>query len=304
MNTNFLIKIALLLIPVVGIGQVKSIEYFPESVSTEHQIFFLGETHGIHSNFIHSMTMVEELKSKNDFKFILAEMSFSAGLLLNNSIQQKDTVALKKVLIGFGETFYRTDEKYRFYKNIIRLNEKYETKIEVLGVDIPASARHFCDSVLKTSKDTFVVEYVQNNLKQAERAFKASDSDWDKTRDPMIFENFKKLQKHYNLNAHKAIGFWGTSHINKSKSEGVEWFASNLVKDGVKVYSIAQYYINSSVMKPWFWVKNEPEGKCFYFQDDYSNIRGKSKKTLLEKPLELIFIPNLLLSDLKTKKLF
>jgi len=90
-------------------------------------------------------------------------------------------------------------------------------------------------------KENIYKEYLEENftgfklvnlnvLNQVE-AYKHNDDevDWNNTRDKMIYENFKILQKE--LTKGKYYGQWGLDHTFQSKEKDIMWFAAYLNSD-------------------------------------------------------------------------
>jgi len=74
---------------------------------------------------------------------------------------------------------------------------------------------------------------VNMNVLNVEEAYSTRDSsyeDWNNTRDKMIYENFKVIQKE--LPKGKYYGQWGSNHVYQSKEKDIMWFASYLNAEG------------------------------------------------------------------------
>lgn len=77
-----------------------------------------------------------------------------------------------------------------------------------------------------------------------------SHSEWNNTRDRMIYENFKMVQNE--LPRGKYYGQWGLNHAFQSKEEDVMWFGTRLNSEGStykdKILTIAYFYDNCQQM--------------------------------------------------------
>lgn len=274
--------IFLILLQIIGTTKIYSqdSDYLSSGTISSNQIFFLGESHGVSENVDLAKQFITELVEKGDLKYIIAEKSFSSCLILNDAIQREDTAKIEEVLLNWGNTYSRTHEQYELMKHIIIMNKGRKDKIMLLGIDIPASARHLCDTVLMNYDDAFIQDYVKNNIEQAKAAIAVNNRKWDKTRDQFIYQNFKRLREYYGITDEKMFGLWGITHTYKTSSEGAKWIAAFLQEENYRVYSIGIYYLNSSILRPWYWVKkNKRDGSCFYI-NRYSNVSKKARKRI------------------------
>jgi len=95
---------------------------------------------------------------------------------------------------------------------------------------------------------------VNINILNTMEAYNMFDSQygWDKTRDRMIYENFKMVQNE--LPRGKYFGQWGLNHAFQSKEDEVTWFASYLNNDPIykgKILTIVYFYDNCQYMDMW-----------------------------------------------------
>lgn len=135
------------------------------------------------------------------------------------------------------------------------------------------------------SKDTFEYKFHINNLLNYEAAINTNTQhEWDVVRDSCMFENYKLLEKQYNLYDEKMIGIWGTTHVYQKASEEVNWFASSLKNQLDKqIYSYRIFYIQSECMLPASWLPGfltvfKSKKKLYYntkLQNDNSWATGK-----------------------------
>jgi hypothetical protein len=119
----------------------------------KNQVFFLGESHGIAKNF--EFEFLKNLKAKTNFKYILAENTYSNTLLLNKYLETGNTDYLKEVLSNAKGTFFYSREELQRWKNIYQLNQTIQPKdrLKVLGIDIEHNVFQSLNTICKIATE-------------------------------------------------------------------------------------------------------------------------------------------------------
>lgn len=162
-----------------------------------------------------------------------------------------------------------------------------ESKVSYRLKDFLLDLRSEIEKESFSTDDKFEHDFHLNNILNYIRALETdTELEWDKVRDSCMYENYKALVNHYELNDEKMIGIWGTIHTYQRSSEGVSWFASRLSKDlGKKIYSYRIFYFDSKCMVHSSWIPGflkvfRSKRKSFYainLQNDDSFGTGKKE---------------------------
>lgn len=134
-----------------------------DDIAANNQIFFIQENHAIKENCAVELALIEELKAKTNFTYYLAELDLAEAAELNEYLKTGNEAILKNHFEDNKGVFEWMQEHYAFYQNIYRLNQKYDKKIQLLGVDIAIS------------KD-FGLGYLKDLLKESPNAKTIIDS--------------------------------------------------------------------------------------------------------------------------------
>lgn len=128
-----------------------------DDIAANNQIFFIQENHAIKENCAVELALIEELKAKTNFTYYLAELDLAEAAELNEYLKTGNEAILKNHFEDNKGVFEWMQEHYAFYQNIYRLNQKYDKKIQLLGVDIAISKDFglgYLKDLLKESPNT------------------------------------------------------------------------------------------------------------------------------------------------------
>ncbi len=149
-----------------------------DSIIQNNQFFLVGERHGYKANYKIAFKLLEELKRKTDIKYIIAEADWAWSVFLNQALLNEDTIAIKDIEDKYKGSPGWTKEHYDFYKNLIKLNKKYENKIQLIGCDIDPGGFYNSikrinelkekyyeheDSILNKMKDLYMLDDYSSN---------------------------------------------------------------------------------------------------------------------------------------------
>ena len=110
-----------------------------DDIAANNQIFFIQENHAIKENCSVELALIEELKAKTNFTYYLAELDLAEAAELNEYLKTGNEVILTNHFDESKGVFEWMQEYYAFYQDLYRLNQKYDKKIQLLGVDIAIS---------------------------------------------------------------------------------------------------------------------------------------------------------------------
>lgn len=101
-------------------------------------VIFCGETHGIFYNRNIELSFLKYLNTNFSVRYFLLELGYGYGFLLNQYLQTGDEILLKDVLDQTKSTFYFSNERFEFWKNLYEYNQTLpeDKKIIVIGSDI------------------------------------------------------------------------------------------------------------------------------------------------------------------------
>ncbi|WP_138206712.1 erythromycin esterase family protein [Haloimpatiens lingqiaonensis] len=113
------------------------------------EIFLVGESHNIKTNYDIKWKLLKYFKDKTDFKYLLLEDTYVNSLYLNRYLQTGDESYLKKV-------YMPNKEDYEFWYKLYKYNSQLEKndKIIAVGIDItsPSTSNDYLISVLESKK--------------------------------------------------------------------------------------------------------------------------------------------------------
>ena len=306
-----LLLVNLLFYTSVIISQTVADCFIDDQRIIENNIILVGETHGYASNYDVWCKLYDQVDRVSGINFIIAEIDYASAYIINRAIKQQDTLKLKKVLLSFNGSPWRSEEKLRFYKYLIDNGFKGE----FVGVDIPAAGLRYTkiyidsiaskynidirdlshrleeiysggnniDSIILlgdeyhfNNDDRISWEIVIRNITFRNMAFNSKSKDWDKLRDKFIEMNMLTLNNLCDFKNKKSIGMWGSNHVYKEESESTKWFASRVKSSlDLEIYSILLLYTNSTVMAPLYWLGEKGSG--FIYSEKFNDHRSVKK---------------------------
>lgn len=104
----------------------------------DKEIFFTGEVHGIKANSDLNMKFLKYFKDKTDFKYYLAEYSYSNAHFLNKFLETGDTKILKEIFKELKGSYSWNKDSYKFWIDLYEYNNSLpeNSRIQLIGVDI------------------------------------------------------------------------------------------------------------------------------------------------------------------------
>lgn len=105
------------------------------SILNKYNWIFLCENHGYHDNLIVTTKLFDEFASQGKPVYYIAEMDYWSADLAQQYINSGKVALLDSLFSGSG-TFFQTHENREFFKNLRHIKLKYNTDINVVGIDI------------------------------------------------------------------------------------------------------------------------------------------------------------------------
>lgn len=109
-----------------------------DSNVAKHQLFFIGEEHGVGINQDIEFMFLKYFKEKGDVKYLILEFPHTFSTKINQYITSGDTTYLDSAFCHLKGTFAWTKEFVNFFKDIHSFNNSFrETdKIKCIGIDV------------------------------------------------------------------------------------------------------------------------------------------------------------------------
>ncbi|EMR00881.1 TraB/GumN family protein [Cesiribacter andamanensis] len=107
------------------------------------QVLLIGETHGIQYSYELQFALIAHLKKKINFTYLLLEVGYLDGLLLNRYLSTGDETYLEAFFRGHQGSFHWNKSTERLYRNLYELNRQLpeEERLILLPLDLEFSHR-------------------------------------------------------------------------------------------------------------------------------------------------------------------
>ena len=133
------------------------------------EIFFTGEVHGIKTNADLHMEFLKYFKEKVDFKYYLAEFSYSNAYFLNKYLNTGDIHILEDIFEELKGSYSWNKDSFEFWVNFHQYNNNLEEerKIQVIGIDIelqPATSYRYFVDILPSEDPPIEIKKMIDNI--------------------------------------------------------------------------------------------------------------------------------------------
>jgi hypothetical protein len=124
-------------------GSFNNVEKVLDKELLTNQVILIGENHGIKATYDVEFALVEYLKAKTGFKYLLQELGFLDGIYLNQYLYSGDEKYLKQFFDLHKRTFFWNKSGADFYKRLYQLNLHFPPgdRIQLLPVDLEFAHR-------------------------------------------------------------------------------------------------------------------------------------------------------------------
>ena len=220
----------------------------------DHEIFLIGENHGVKANVELKMKFLKYFKKKINFKYYICELPFSMTYFLNRYLETGNDAILKDIYEPTKGTYAWNKDEYDYWRDLYKYNKTLpsDDKIILIGIDIehqPKNAFRFMEYCLNNGYYS-KFEHVNNNLLNMLEVYHSNN--FNGIRDQKLYENFLSISSH--LPKGKYFGQIGLSHVFQRAFPYVNWFASFLNNESSpfkgKVLSVAYAYQNCKYLYP------------------------------------------------------
>ncbi len=234
----------------------------------EKKAFIVSENHGIEDNTIMKYQFITYLNQVKNLRYILYEISYSSGYLLNEYLQTGNESILKQVFSFYkGSTFYTKDE-YTFFQKLYNYNQSlsFDKKLILIGVDIEHSLKsaktlynyytgeeiNDINEILDLKFTDLLLQFLQKNVANFHRFYE--NIVWQE-REKMMLENYLCLKAIYKFETFYAQ--LGARHcLRDIASDNYQSFTYLLNTDELvnltgKIVVFNVFYKDSKILEPY-----------------------------------------------------
>lgn len=124
-------------------------------------IILAGEVPGVSGNTDLQKYFFEAFNGMRKIDYLIAEIPYSAGEILNSYLRESNEASLDKVFNALEGMPYATEENRSFYRQMKLLLKSRKQRIEVIGIDMEyspeLSLQYLADVIEKRSIDAFPI---------------------------------------------------------------------------------------------------------------------------------------------------
>lgn len=241
----------------------------------ENKVILVGEIHGFKVPCDFDVDFFKHLHANFGVRHYFAEMDFVQASLLNGYMASGDEAVLSEVLRRWAVFQGRNNQDY--FNKYVQFHQYYQSlpddqKFTFIGVDQlqdVALSSAFVVKLLPEMDDMAPTQALDSIMMQIDVATalyatapdtlfmlnhikKGVQSAMDKeNREEVMFGNFHKLYKHYQLQDSKVYGFFGLLHVFQYMVDGADPLAAQIRKSDLglegKILSM-NFFLNESNM--------------------------------------------------------
>ncbi|MDF2700291.1 MAG: hypothetical protein K0Q49_1849 [Haloplasmataceae bacterium] len=175
--------------------------------------FIASEIHGIKANYKIEYNLFTYLNKNADVHFLLLEISFSSGFLLNEYVQTGNEELLDIVFSFYKGTPFWSLEEYQFFKELYEYNKTLPTKITLIGIDIEHSIDSYQYLFNLNILELDLLNHLKVNKENRDLLYNDAEFNWQLREDKMYL-NYLSLSKIYQVD--QFYGQFGTMHCFKN----------------------------------------------------------------------------------------
>lgn len=167
----------------------------------DKEIFLTGEVHGIKANTDLQLKFLKYFKEKTDFKYYLAEYSYSNAYFLNKYLKTGDVKILEDIFQELRGSYSWNKDSFNFWIDLYKYNNNLpeDKRIEIIGIDIElqptTSYRYLVDVLPKENPPEEIKRMLDNTIYTYNRLNEFGNAS--------IYSTAKDLQK--DINAKESI---------------------------------------------------------------------------------------------------
>ncbi|GAA0775816.1 hypothetical protein GCM10008908_28090 [Clostridium subterminale] len=247
--------------------------------SSEYDIFFTGEYHGMLGNEKISIEMLKYLNQKEGVRYLICELQYSIVSKLNQYIQNGDEQMLKEAIevVRNAAPSYGGDDYYKFWQELYNYNKTLpsDKKIQAFGIDIDFQVNYTLNEMLSLIPNKEPGEGIKKKINDFKNILSNNVED-----DEAIVTILVNLNKDINNNADVYKAFFG-DNFNK--------FKNNLdsMMNTIKFMKNQSEYRDDLIYDNFIRIYNEnPKGK-YYGQFGTAHIFRENIKSNGEETITL-----------------
>jgi len=184
--------------------------------SSEYDIFFTGENHGMLGNEKISIEMLKYLNQKEGVRYLICELQYSIVSKLNQYIQNGDEEMLKEAIevVRNADPSYGGDDYYKFWQELYNYNKTLpnDKKIQAFGIDIDFQVNYTLNEMVNLIPNKEPAEGMKKKINDFKNILSNNVED-----DEAIVTILVNLNNDINNNAEVYKAFFG-DNFNKFKS--------------------------------------------------------------------------------------
>jgi hypothetical protein len=106
------------------------------------QVFLIGETHGIQYSYELQIALIRQLKHKTNFRYLLLEVGYLDGLLLNRYLRSGNEGYLEQFFKAQQGNFHWNKSTEKLYKNLYALNRALPDNEQIILLPLDLAFAH------------------------------------------------------------------------------------------------------------------------------------------------------------------
>lgn len=202
-----------------------------------NEIFLIGESHNIKTNYNIKWKFIKYLKEKTNFKYLLLEDTYVNSLYLNKYLQNGDESYLKKV-------YMPNKEDYEFWNKLYKYNSQLNEndKILTVGIDItsPSTSNDYLINILENQKLSTPMAKHLNSLKSIKKQLNSFNDDTSNSEESI--NKLKNIKVKINITIEE-IYKNEQSYKNSLGKDSFNFFmALNGLKQGFDIFDTTKNY--------------------------------------------------------------
>ncbi len=172
----------------IDIGNAASTTAMLEKQILSQNIILAGEVPGVSGNAELQKYFFEAFNGMTEIDYLIAEIPYSAGEILNNYFDENNEASLDKVFLALEGKSYAIEENRSFFRQLKLLLKSKKQTVKIIGIDVEyapqLSLQYLADVVSKKNTEAFPI---------AQELADARDKDF--TQADYLELSFKKLLK-------------------------------------------------------------------------------------------------------------
>lgn len=173
-----------------------------DDILPDYDIYIAGEGHAVKMNYVMQEYMFKYFVEEKGTKYLLAELSYSEGELLNEYLETGNTKLLNEIVDAFEGSLAYNQDVFNFYKWLYKYNQSrpLNRKIKIVAIDVEHQkvlADKYLMKLVKKHEDTQPSQNIEDILSKLKRTSKNSIKTEDREFCKEIAESLEKYSSDY-----------------------------------------------------------------------------------------------------------